>query len=210
MKKSSGILILFLIFVTGNAIAGKPAPPGAIVDYARIDGVGDPYSVRPSDGKGALINGVDCTGTTWNAVGDLSLSINQCNKSTPPQRTMEINISNPANGQNPIGDYTSLTVFHIIAPRIGSLTAVGQTLDIDLGLATAVGSTRNTTINYKIRYGEAGTPLAHVACTAAYSNQCTQWVITPGGSTDLAEVFDDTGVDYGEFHMPFYLTITRQ
>ena len=208
--KVFAISVLFLVIAAGSAMAGKPAPhPGLIIDYALVDATGAAYYVRPSDGKGALSNGVDCTYAVLELSG-FNVYINHCGKNTAPLRFMEVNMASPAQGQSPIGDIIGDTTFHTTSPDVGTMTYAGQIVDVDLAVAISVGTTRTNTINYKIRYGESGTPLARVTCVAASNNQCTQWTITPGGGTDLAEVFDDSGHNYGWFHMPFYLTITRQ
>jgi len=208
------VLAICLLVLTLTSLAGyadKPAPlPGLKIDFALVDGNGNPYYVRPSDGKGALINGVDCTYAVLTLSGFNVYTNNQCSKTTPPQRFMEVNLASPAQGQSGAGDFIDLANFHTTSPGIGNMTAAGQTIDVDLAIAITVGSARRTTTNYKIRYGESGTPLALVTCVAASNNQCTQWTITPGGGTDLAEVFDDAGNNYGWFHIPFYMTITRQ
>jgi len=208
--KGFTISVWLLVFLAGSAMAGKPAPhPGLIIDYALVDATGNPYYVRPSDGKGPLVDGVDCTYAVLELSG-FNVYINHCGKNSSPLRFMEVNMASPAQGQNPIGDIIGDTTFHTTSPDIGTMTTVGQTVDVDLAVAINVGTTRTNTISYKIRYGENGTPLAHVTCVAASNNECTQWTMTPGGGTDLAEVFDTSGNNYGWFHMPFYLTITRK
>src|SRR5690242_16807012 len=101
--KASAITVLFLILEVSCVMAGKPTPPpGLIIDFALVDGSGNPYYVRPSDGNGPLVNGVDCTYAVLELTGFNVYTNNGC---STPRRFMEVNMANPALGQNPIADY---------------------------------------------------------------------------------------------------------